>query len=131
MTLDASAPGNEGVTKVEFHLTGGSLNNALIATTLTYYGWLASWNSTTVPDGTTPCRARPTMGRQPGIQSCHLRDGVKLNRVDGRTEQAQDVPRVVVVVGEGGLEPPHPFGHRNLNPARLPIPPLARATGQQ
>ncbi len=32
-------------------------------------------------------------------------------------------------VGEGGLEPPHPFGHRNLNPARLPIPPLARATG--
>ncbi len=30
-------------------------------------------------------------------------------------------------VGEGGLEPPHPFGHRNLNPARLPIPPLARA----
>src|SRR5271156_6606611 len=32
------------------------------------------------------------------------------------------------VVGEGGLEPPHPFGHRNLNPARLPIPPLARMT---
>jgi hypothetical protein len=29
-------------------------------------------------------------------------------------------------VGEGGLEPPRPFGHRNLNPARLPIPPLAR-----
>src|SRR3954452_21266392 len=31
-------------------------------------------------------------------------------------------------VGEGGLEPPRPFGHRNLNPARLPIPPLARVT---
>src|ERR1700722_4117988 len=30
------------------------------------------------------------------------------------------------LVGEGGLEPPHPYGHRNLNPARLPIPPLAR-----
>ncbi len=29
-------------------------------------------------------------------------------------------------VGEGGVEPPRPFGHRNLNPARLPIPPLAR-----
>jgi hypothetical protein len=28
-------------------------------------------------------------------------------------------------VGEAGLEPAHPFGHRNLNPARLPIPPLA------
>lgn len=35
------------------------------------------------------------------------------------------------LVGEAGLEPAHPFGHRNLNPARLPIPPLARATGQQ
>src|SRR6187431_3127351 len=42
-------------------------------------------------------------------------------------------------VGEEGLEPSHPFGHRNLNPARLPIPPLARggwrgyqrATGDQ
>ena len=30
------------------------------------------------------------------------------------------------MVGEGGVEPPRPFGHRNLNPARLPIPPLAR-----
>ena len=30
-------------------------------------------------------------------------------------------------VGEGGLEPPHPFGHRHLKPARLPIPPLARS----
>ncbi len=31
-----------------------------------------------------------------------------------------------LMVGEGGLEPPHPFEYRNLNPARLPIPPLAR-----
>ena len=51
--LDASASVSVGVTKVEFYLTGGLLNNALIATaTPTYYGWLASWNSTTVPDGT-------------------------------------------------------------------------------
>jgi hypothetical protein len=43
------------------------------------------------------------------------------------------VNRVItwLVVGEAGLEPAHPFGHRNLNPARLPIPPLARVTGQQ
>jgi hypothetical protein len=34
------------------------------------------------------------------------------------------------MVREGGLEPPHPYGHRNLNPARLPIPPLARADRQ-
>lgn len=31
-----------------------------------------------------------------------------------------------VLVREEGLEPSRPFGHRNLNPARLPIPPLAR-----
>ena len=30
-------------------------------------------------------------------------------------------------VGEEGLEPSHPYGHRHLKPARLPIPPLARA----
>ena len=30
------------------------------------------------------------------------------------------------MVREGGLEPPRPLGHWNLNPARLPIPPLAR-----
>src|SRR5579862_2548548 len=39
--------------------------------------------------------------------------------------------RDITLVGEGGLEPPHPFGHRNLNPARLPIPPLARATASR
>ncbi len=31
------------------------------------------------------------------------------------------------LVGEGGLEPPRPCGHRHLKPARLPIPPLARS----
>src|SRR6187200_612550 len=29
-------------------------------------------------------------------------------------------------VREGGVEPPRPFGHWHLKPARLPIPPLAR-----
>jgi hypothetical protein len=51
--LDAAASLNVGVKQVQFHLTGGSLNNALIATaTSTYFGWAASWNSMTVPDGT-------------------------------------------------------------------------------
>ena len=30
------------------------------------------------------------------------------------------------VVREGGVEPPRPFGHTDLNRARLPIPPLAQ-----
>src|SRR5690606_25578605 len=29
-------------------------------------------------------------------------------------------------VRKGGVEPPRPFGHTDLNRARLPIPPLAR-----
>src|SRR5580658_7920933 len=32
----------------------------------------------------------------------------------------------IFFVGEGGLEPPHPFEYRHLKPARLPISPLAQ-----
>ena len=54
----------------------------------------------------------------------------KLQRSAHRSvkELATDSDQHFYLVGEGGLEPPRPFGHRNLNPARLPIPPLARAT---
>ncbi len=51
--LDASASDNVGVTNVQFVLTGGTLNDAVIATaTSTPYGWVADWDTTTVPDGT-------------------------------------------------------------------------------
>ncbi len=50
----------------------------------------------------------------------------------------QQTPDLISVGGAGsnndhlvrqvGLEPTHPFGHRDLNPARLPIPPLAPVT---
>jgi hypothetical protein len=49
--LDARASSN--VTTVTYELTGGTLTNQVIATgTPTLYGWLAEWNTTTVPDGT-------------------------------------------------------------------------------
>jgi hypothetical protein len=50
--LDASASAN--VTYVAFELSGGTINGEqLIATaTPTYYGWLAEWNTTSVPNGT-------------------------------------------------------------------------------
>ncbi len=49
--LDASASAN--VTSVKYELNGGTLTDQLIATaTPTYYGWLAQWNTTTVPNGT-------------------------------------------------------------------------------
>ena len=61
------------MTKVEFHLTGGTLNDALIATaTPTYYGWLAGWNTTTVTNGTYTLQsvaydASGNVGRSAGV----------------------------------------------------------------
>ena len=50
-TLAAGA--SSGVTSVKYEITGGSLNDDVIATaTATIYGWLASWNTTAVPNGT-------------------------------------------------------------------------------
>jgi hypothetical protein len=48
--LDASA--SAGVDYVQFELSGGTLHDDVIATaTPTIYGWLAQWNTTTIPDG--------------------------------------------------------------------------------
>jgi hypothetical protein len=49
--LDATA--SSGVTSVVYKLTGSTLNQAVIATgTPTFYGWMAKWDSTYVPNGT-------------------------------------------------------------------------------
>jgi hypothetical protein len=59
--LDASA--SSGVTQVEFEVTGGILSDSVIATaTLTYYGWIASWNSNTVSNGTYSLQSVATSG---------------------------------------------------------------------
>ncbi len=69
--FDASA--SPGVTSVVYELTGGSLNGAVVATaTPTIYGWLASWNSTYVPNGTYTLQSVATYpngvsGTSPGI----------------------------------------------------------------
>jgi outer membrane protein assembly factor BamB len=50
--LDASASDNVKVSRVEFRLTGGNYNNALVGVaTLTYYGWLYGWDTISVPNG--------------------------------------------------------------------------------
>jgi len=50
--LDAGVAGPPGATNVVFELTGGTLNDTPIATaTSTPVGWLAIWESTTVPNG--------------------------------------------------------------------------------
>ena len=51
--LDASAADAPGVTNVVFELSGNGLSDQVIATaTPTIYGWLAQWNTATVPNGT-------------------------------------------------------------------------------
>ena len=48
--LDASASPNVGA--VTFELSGGTLSDKVVATAApTIYGWLAQWDTTTVPDG--------------------------------------------------------------------------------
>ena len=49
--LDASASSN--VTSVKFEMSGGSQSDQVVATaTPTIYGWLAQWDTTSVPNGT-------------------------------------------------------------------------------
>jgi hypothetical protein len=56
--LDASATDNVGVTRVEFRLTGGAVQNQLIGNaTLSYFGWISIWNTATVPNGTYKLRS--------------------------------------------------------------------------
>ena len=50
--LDASASGTSDISGVQFVVTGGSLSNDVVGTaTQTLYGWIALWNTTTVPAG--------------------------------------------------------------------------------
>jgi uncharacterized protein YjbI with pentapeptide repeats len=50
--IDASASGPAGIASVTFEVSGGTLSDQVVATaTPTIYGWLATWNTTTVPNG--------------------------------------------------------------------------------
>ena len=56
--LDAIATDSSGVTKVEFHLDGEGVHDALIGTgEETGYGWIASFKSTEYPDGSYELRS--------------------------------------------------------------------------
>jgi hypothetical protein len=51
--LDASASDNVGVTGVEVHATDAAFNDQVLgAATLTRYGWVFGWDTTTVSNGT-------------------------------------------------------------------------------
>ena len=68
VVLDATA--SAGVTQVKFEVSGGTLNDWVIATaSLTYYGWIAVWNSTTVVSGTYTLRSVATEGGSSGTST--------------------------------------------------------------
>ena len=49
----ADAADNVGIAKVEFHLTGGTLHDALIGAGSAFFGaWISGWDTTAVPNGT-------------------------------------------------------------------------------
>ena len=72
--LDATASDAGGVSKVQFALTGGSLNQAVVGTAVpTIYGYLLSLNTTTVANGTymlqsVAADAAGNTGYSPGVQ---------------------------------------------------------------
>jgi hypothetical protein len=50
--LDASAAGTADITGVQFLVSGGSLSDDVVGTaTLTLYGWIVLWDTTSVPNG--------------------------------------------------------------------------------
>jgi outer membrane protein assembly factor BamB len=54
---------SSGVTQIQYELTGGSFNHSVIANAKeTIYGWTASWNTTTVPNGVYTLQSAPSYG---------------------------------------------------------------------
>jgi hypothetical protein len=63
VVLDATA--SAGVTQVQFELSHGTVSDGVIATaTPTLYGWLATWNTTTGPNGTYTLQSVASAGAQ-------------------------------------------------------------------
>jgi hypothetical protein len=130
---------------------GGTHNRSTISD---YYG--AGGEHRHAQDFTVDVGGRPRAGRHRGRRPAGLRDGGsapgglgrgaragRRRALDGAargrdprggpwrgTAAGQKPQRPgASLVREGGVEPPRPFGHTDLNRARLPIPPLAPEAG--
>ena len=91
--LDASATDNVGVTRVEFRLTGGAVQNQLIGNaTLSYFGWISIWNTATVPNGTYKLRsvAIDSGGQQSDECAAHHQDRELNHKTAGATPCARN-----------------------------------------
>ncbi len=63
LDADGSASYGVGITKVQFTLSGGSYNKTVIGTAVaSYAGYIALWNTTTVPGGTYTLQSLATDG---------------------------------------------------------------------
>jgi len=66
-TSDLDAAASPGVTNVQYELSGGGFTDSVIATaTPTIYGWLAAWNTTTVPNGIYTLQSAASSGGMSG-----------------------------------------------------------------
>ena len=68
------------------------------------------------------------MGQDFGPKSTVLDNQKTAALIDDNSGDLQNIRCIrLMSVLKGGVEPPRPFGHTDLNRARLPIPPLERA----
>lgn len=81
--------------------------------------WQHGRTSGTSPQPPAPPRVPHTEYRTPGPRRPGQHGPGQRESPPGRNLRGFQLVR------EGGVEPPRPFGHWNLNPARLPIPPPA------
>ena len=58
--LVAGASAALGIAKVQFEISGNGRSEMVLQTTHFQYGWISSWNTTTVPNGTYTLRSRVT-----------------------------------------------------------------------
>ena len=92
----ATAADNAGVANVEFHLTGGTLHDALISTgtfgVLESGVWTSSWDTTAVPNGTYTLNSVATdYRRQHGSQRRRHDHGAELNPLRVRHDRRNNV----------------------------------------
>ena len=99
--LDAAAGDTPGVTNVVFELSGNGLSDQVIATaTPTIFGWVAKWNTTSVPNGTYALQSVATdAAHSTETSDAHHRHGEQPAADDrgahplGRRERCQAPPR--------------------------------------
>ena len=93
---------------------------------------VCAWAMRSRPPSLTRCANRdlglglPQNATRPHAMRQRRRDGALFARQPCRLVIVGAIDWVNRLVRKGGLEPPRPFGHWILSPARLPIPPLSR-----